>query len=182
MIHDQIRHLAIDVSSVSTHPRNARRGDVDRIARSLELHGQYRPIVVNERTHEVLAGNHTLMAARKLGWLEVAATFVDVDDETALRILAADNRLSDLAGYDDTALMDLLSALNDTAGGLDGVGYEYADIEKLLAKLDGTPTPADISGFADRYEVVVECQTEDEQAALLLRLSAEGLKVRAIVV
>ena len=47
---------------------------------------------------EVLAGNHTLLAARALGWKEIAATFVEVDDEYAKRILLVYNRTDDLAG------------------------------------------------------------------------------------
>ena len=61
---------------------NPRRGDVAQIARSLSRTGQYRPIVVNAGTktgryREVLAGNHTLAAAQKLGWSHLAGSVVD---------------------------------------------------------------------------------------------------------
>jgi len=36
------------------HPDNPRRGNVAEICNSLEAHGQYRPIVVNRPTMEVL--------------------------------------------------------------------------------------------------------------------------------
>lgn len=60
------------VAELSTFERNPRRGDVAAIAESLTRHGQYRPIVVNAgsltgRVNEVLAGNHTLLAAKHLG-------------------------------------------------------------------------------------------------------------------
>ncbi len=90
------------------HPDNPRRGDVAAIQESLRLHGQFKPIVVNRATREVLVGNHTLIAARELGFSEIAVVFVEVDDEQAKRILVVDNRTSDLAGYDPEALAELL--------------------------------------------------------------------------
>ena len=61
------------VADLRPYHRNPRRGDVAQIARSLKRTGQYRPIVANKGTHtgrpgEVLAGNHTLAAARVLRW------------------------------------------------------------------------------------------------------------------
>lgn len=65
----------IAINRVKHYPLNPRRGDVNAIADSLQHHGQYRPIVVQKSTNFVLAGNHTLKAARKLGWTRIAATF-----------------------------------------------------------------------------------------------------------
>ena len=36
---------------------------------------------------EVLAGNHTLIAARELGWEEIDVSFVEVDTDRAKRIV-----------------------------------------------------------------------------------------------
>lgn len=60
------------ISELHTYRRNPRRGDVDAIASSLRKRGQYRPIVVNLGTNaskrmEILAGNHTYLAAKQLG-------------------------------------------------------------------------------------------------------------------
>ena len=104
---------------------NPRRGDVAQIARSLSRTGQYRPIVVNAGTktgryREVLAGNHTLAAAQKLGWSHLAGSVVDVDDDTAARIVAADNRTAELGGYDDAQLLALLDSVAAAEQGLDG--------------------------------------------------------------
>ena len=90
MIHSETREVALD--DLTPWPRNPRRGNVELIAESLKAHGQYRPIVVRKATKEVLAGNHTLAAAKRLGWEKIGATFVDVDAETAERIVLIDNR------------------------------------------------------------------------------------------
>lgn len=96
-IPDTLDALRVPISGLHPYKRNPRQGDVGAIVTSLEHHGQYRPIVVNARTQEVLAGNHTLQAAKALGWTDIAATFVDVDEDTAARIVLVDNRSNDLA-------------------------------------------------------------------------------------
>jgi ParB-like chromosome segregation protein Spo0J len=123
----------VAIAELREFPNNPRRGDVDLIMESLGYHGQYRPIVANRRTKEVLAGWHTLMAARKLGWQNIQVTWIDVDPVTAKRIVLADNRMSDLASYDDTALLDLLMMLND----LEGTGFNKDDLLKLEAIVTG---------------------------------------------
>lgn len=168
---------------LTAYHANARRGDTTAIARSLETNGQYRPIVVNLGRHtgrplEVLAGNHTLAAARQLGWTKIAATTVDVDDQQAARIVAADNRLADLGDYDDAALLALLQ----DAGDLDGTGYTDTDLEALLnTDTDDEPDEdAPIEDIPPVYGVVVECRDERQQTDLLERLIAEGHTVRAL--
>jgi ParB-like chromosome segregation protein Spo0J len=67
----------VPISELRPYERNPRRGDVEAIKESLEVNGQYRPIVVNKRDNTVVAGNHTLAAAKKLDWETIAVTFVD---------------------------------------------------------------------------------------------------------
>jgi DNA modification methylase len=133
---------AFPLNELTTYHRNPRRGNVPAIAASLQTIGQYRPIVVNlgrltGRPLEVLAGNHTLLAARHLGWDTITGATVDVDDETAARIVAADNRTADLGDYDLAQLLELLADLPD----LTGTGYTDDDLAKLTADLAPDPAP-----------------------------------------
>ncbi|MGI5139361.1 MULTISPECIES: ParB/RepB/Spo0J family partition protein [unclassified Streptomyces] len=132
-IPESLLPLAVPIDDLSVYHRNPRTGDVDAIAESLRVNGQYKAIVVNRGTHtgrpnEILAGNHTWTAAKQLGWDQIAATFVDVSDEDAARIVVVDNRTSDLAGYDSELLADILDELPD----LDGTGYDQDALDKLL--------------------------------------------------
>ena len=137
-IREEIAHLAQPITQFKTHPKNVRQGDVGAISQSLTAHGQYRPIVVQKSTGHILAGNHTYLAAKSLGWEQVAATFVDCDDEQAIKILLVDNRANDLAMYDDRALADLLKDLVATDAGLDGSLFTGDDLDDLLFRLEGT--------------------------------------------
>lgn len=121
--------LQVPIEDLEPYDRNPRRGDVDAIVTSLKRHGQYRPVVANRRTSQVLAGSHVLLAARRMRWTHLAVTWVDVDDDTAARIALVDNRTNDLAGYDEAALLDLLTSLPDLAG----TGYDEAALAAMLS-------------------------------------------------
>ncbi|MEU7576784.1 ParB/RepB/Spo0J family partition protein [Streptomyces sp. NPDC041068] len=134
--------LAVPVDELALYHRNPRTGDLDSITESLSTHGQYKPIVVNRgtltgRPNEILAGNHTFKAAKQLDWSEIAVTWLDVDDDTAAKIVVVDNRTSDLAGYDTLLLADILQDLPD----LTGTGYDQGQLDQLL---DETALPEPI--------------------------------------
>jgi DNA modification methylase len=131
-----LAELAVPVASLRSYKTNPNRGDVAAIARSLQRNGQYRAIVVNRggltgRPNEILAGNHTWAAAVQLGEPDIAVTWVDVDDDACARIVLADNRLAQLASYDEDVLLELLEAQPD----LDGTGWSKFDVDALISQL-----------------------------------------------
>lgn len=136
MIRPELKEFATPINDLKPHPNNVRQGDIGAISQSLEQHGQYRPIVVQRSTGFILAGNHTYKAAISLKWKQIAATYVDCDDEQALRILLIDNRANDLASYDDSALVEMLKGLMDTELKLEGTGFDPDDLDQLLKDLD----------------------------------------------
>lgn len=169
----------VPVNSLTLHPQNARRGDVAAIAASLRTNAQFAPIVVQASTRHVLAGNHTLMAARQLGWQEIDAVLVNVDDHHAYRIMLAANRTAELGDTDNDALAELLSYLD---GDYEGTGYTDDDVAALIIPAqppsDEDVPPADPD--APRWGVIVECLDEQQQTELLERLTAEGRRVRSL--
>lgn len=134
------KHEVHHPSELNLFHKNPRLGDVDAIAASLRANNQYKPITVNRGTHtgrplEVLAGNHTVKAFRDLAekypederWQEVDCWVIDVDDDRATRIVAADNRTAEKGSFDDEMLLELLSSLDD----LEGTAYEQDDLDQL---------------------------------------------------
>jgi len=121
----------VDVTTIKTHPANPRRGDLDVIKDSISVNGFYGSVVVNKRTSHILAGNHRYMAAKALGYDKVPVTWVDVGEHEEKRILTADNRTSELGGYDEAVLADLLQELSDE-GMLEGTGYGADELGELL--------------------------------------------------
>lgn len=140
----------VPVDELQPHPENARRGNVDAIANSLQAHGQFTPIVVQASTGYVIKGNHTFRAALQLGFPTISAITLDVDDDQAKRIMLADNRTSDLGSYDETSLTDLLASLE---GDLTGTGYDDGDLDARLAELaikdtQGSSAAEELDGWA----------------------------------
>jgi hypothetical protein len=105
---------------------------VDAIVDSLKKTGQYKPIIVQASTSYVIAGNHTLRAALKIGWKTLDALFLDVDDNTARRINLVDNRSNDKATYDTVALAEQLRYID----GYEGTGYSDVDVQSILSAIE----------------------------------------------
>jgi len=148
------RTAKTDVGKLTTYAKNPRVGNIDLIAESLEKTGQYRPILVNERDMQVLAGNHTYLAARKLGWTHVYASFVDVDDDVAKRIVLADNKTADAGTYDESILAELLASLPDVSG----TGFNQEEMDALLSSI-GTDIEQQVAGVDD-----LSADTDNEDA------------------
>lgn len=168
------------INTLNPYPGNARRGNVDLIANSLAHLGQYRPIVVNigdtepSLTRTILAGNHTYQAAKKLGWKEIDVHFVDVDADTAKRIVLVDNKANDASTYETQELVDLLESLPD----LDATGFTQDELDDMLKALDGIndedpPQPETVEGNA----ILVNCESLADKNTLTAELIARGYMV-----
>lgn len=127
-IADDLRSLAFPVASLKLLPGNPRRGDVDAVARSYERFGQRKPIVARRSDMTVIAGNHQLQAAQRLGWTHVAVVWTDDDDLTAKAYALADNRTADLGSYDDASLAALLADVSIDPSLFVATGYSLDDL------------------------------------------------------
>jgi DNA modification methylase len=131
-----LRTADIPLDELTPFPGNAKRGDVDQIRKSLRRNGQYRSLVVREIPDGpliVLAGNHTMQALAAEGHQTARCEVVLCDEDTARRINLADNRTAELGGYDNDALAELLSYMDDD---YEGTGYTAEDVEALITPPD----------------------------------------------
>lgn len=165
----------VRVSTLVPYPGNARRGDVKAIAESLNVNGQFSPVVFQASTRHILLGNHTVQAMQQIRWAECDASSLDVDDEQARKIVLAANRTADLATYDLDALAVLLRDVDD----LSGTGFTDDDVTELL---DDDEPEGDIPdrGSARQIGVAVYCDTVEKQMELMARLLEEGWEARAL--
>lgn len=167
MAHDLTVH-DIPVGDLALLPGNPRQGDIGAVSESMRVNGVYQPIIVNRgtltgRPFEVIAGNHRAQAAQQLGHNTIPAVILDVDDEQATRIALADNRTSDLADYDNDALVAMLQNLPD----LTGTGYDGDDLDDLLSALEAPS----LDDLANEYGGLTE---EDLNVSVKLNLTPEA--------
>lgn len=118
----------VPVDSLRAHPRNYRshpEDQLEHITRSMDLHGVYRNVVI-ARDGTLLAGHGVVLAARRLGLVELPVVRLDVDpdDPAALQVLTGDNEIANLASDDDRMLTELLRELaEEDLDALLGTGY-----------------------------------------------------------
>jgi len=122
----------VNLDNLKPDPANARKHDdrnIEEISRSLAEFGQHAPLVVQRSTNRILVGNGRYEAMRQLGWDMALVLYVDDDNVTAVRRSLADNRIAELAEWDDEALQGLLQGLGEE---VEIPGWNDEEIEEIL--------------------------------------------------
>lgn len=131
-IHPSLESLAVDINTLVPLEGNPRKGSVDAIASSYSEFGQIKPIVVRpngDGTSTVIAGNHQLEAAKRLGWERIAVVEYDVDDKRALAYALADNRTMELGHTEPELLQELILEVSDIYPELlENLGWDEFDL------------------------------------------------------
>ncbi|GIX24410.1 site-specific DNA-methyltransferase [Caldimonas caldifontis] len=131
---DRIEHWPID--KLLPYVRNARQHSDEQIAQiaaSIAEFGFVNPILTGA-DGVLVAGHGRLAAARKLGLPTVPVVVLDHLTPTQRRALVlADNRLAELATWDDALLRIELEALQDDGFDLDLTGFDADALAELLA-------------------------------------------------
>lgn len=186
-IAEPLRGLAVPMNGLTPDPANTRLHDeknLRAIAASLKRFGQVKPIVVNLETGQIVAGNGTYLAARQLGWREIAATRIRVTPEIQAALSIADNRTSDLSTWDNDRLEAVLAGLGrdepdlfaDLA--LEGLAKSLEPEEKRGKRGRGDKF---LTGD-EKFQVLVTVADEAAQIQLIERLIGEGFEVKALIV
>jgi len=157
-------------------PRNPKAHDLGSIRASLERFGFLEPVVLDGRTGYLISGHGRVQALLAMEedaqaasadavlaapegvvvdeggrWtVPVASGWASADDYEARAALIALNRTSELGGWVDDALLELLGELDDEpmGHGLTGVGFSEADLDALAAALAEAGDGIDLDGLA----------------------------------
>ena len=151
-ISEDLKLLAVDMDSLIPLEKNPRKGNIEAIMASYEEFGQMKPIVARPNdngTFTVIAGNHQLEAARRLGWSKIAVVKMDVGNDEAIAFALADNRTMELGHTDPSLLNDMVIDLyQDYPELFEGLGWDEFEI----ASMEETQIASEIiSPIADAY-------------------------------
>jgi len=122
----------LKIADLTPDPQNARTHDdknLKAIQGSLKEFGQRKPIVITE-FGVIVAGNGTVEAAKRLGWLEIEAVKIP-NDWTADKVKAfaiADNRTAELAAWNTEVLTAQLQELEAEGWEIAEFGFEAYEI------------------------------------------------------
>src|SRR5438093_12592353 len=134
------------VDDLKPDPRNPRLHSSTQsrqIASSIETFGFNVPVLVDAEL-KVICGHGRLLACRELGWSEVPTLCLDHLTPAQTRaFMIADNRLTEIATWDDRLLAQQLQELSVL--GLDFStevsGFEMGEIDLRIASLEEMSTP-----------------------------------------
>src|SRR5207253_3792089 len=123
---------------------NARRHSgkqIRQIADSIRISGFNVPILIDGEL-KVIAGHGRLLACNLLGRKEVPTISLEhLSEAQARAFMIADNRLTEIASWDDRLLAEQLRELSELEldFSLEVTGFEMAEIDLLIEGASGTP-------------------------------------------
>ena len=158
---DQLLDMLEPIESVKQHPDNPNNGDVEAVIESIEVNGYTAPCLAQRSTTYILDGNTRYEALLALDSPSIPIIWLDVDDDTADRILAVSNQLVRRGRNDPAALAALLDRINGTELGLLGTGYSERELAKLRM-LNSSPLhlpepPPALPGIDRRHGLTHRC-------------------------
>jgi len=105
---------------------------IDKVMASMIEYGFTNPILVDSKAG-IIAGHGRLEAAKKLRLTEVPVVVLDhLSDEQKRAYVIADNKLAELAGWDNAILSSELKDLKDLDYNLDLLGFSDEELKDLL--------------------------------------------------
>jgi DNA modification methylase len=134
-----------DLKPDPANPRLHSKKQIRQIANSIEVFGFNVPVLVDADL-KVIAGHGRLLAAGELGITEVPTLRLDhLTPAQARAFMIADNRLTEIAGWDDKLLAEQLKDLSllGLDFSLELTGFEMGEIDLRIAAFENTPEQAD---------------------------------------
>lgn len=125
----------VSIGELMPWDQNPRKNEaaVDKVAESIRRFGFGSPILARPNG-EVIAGHTRLKAAERLGLDRVPVRYLDLDPADAHLLALADNKLGEIAEWDETLLAEILKDLDPEDAALAGFGAE--ELEDLLSELE----------------------------------------------
>ena len=181
---DIIKIKVEDLIPYVNNPRNNENA-VDKVASSIAEFGFKNPIAI-DKNNVVVNGHTRLLASKKLGLKEVPCIVIDDLTDTQIKAFRiADNKTSEYAEWNEELLKIELEQLEEMNFNLDDLNIDYSDfgleidyIEDDFIEIKEREDLSDKVNSA--YEIIIECDNEEEQEEMYNRFIKEGLKCRVL--
>lgn len=106
---------------------------IDEVAKSIRRFGWGAPIVANKRDGEIIAGHTRFAAASKLKLDKVPVRWLDLDPADAHALALADNKVGEVATWDDAVLRQVLAELKEADESLlADTGFSDDELDLLI--------------------------------------------------
>ena len=173
----------IPLADIVEADNNPKDHDIGQIYQSIKRFGFTQPIMMNENTGKLLAGHgrlQTLQTMKDAGekvptrikekdgdWLVPVLKGISFEDDMeAQAYLIADNRLTELGGWNTGDLVESLQEMIENGLDLDGIGYDFEDLENLVLDID-----------RDTFEVEAIPEADDEETSVKIQVGRYRFKI-----
>jgi len=176
---DKVERRKLD--TLTPYARNSRTHSdeqVAQIAASIKEWGFTAPILI-EPDGGIIAGHGRVMAAQRLGLADVPCVIAEGWTEAQKRAyVIADNKLAINSAWDVETLKIEMQELDGLGFDLELTGFDVAEMTALFDEPAEPEEPKDLSGQAERFEVIIECADEGEQERAYNHAQAGGFECR----
>ena len=173
----------LPLSEIVEADNNPKDHDIGQIYQSIKRFGFTQPIMMNENTGKLLAGHgrlQTLQTMKQSGekvpnrikedkngeWLVPVLKGISFnDDNEAQAYLIADKRLTELGGWNTGELVEELERLIEEGLDLDGIGYDFDDLETMVSDMER------------RFEVEDIPELDEEEDSVKIQIGRYRFKV-----
>ena len=115
---------------------------ISEVAKSIKRFGFASPIIARKADNMIIAGHTRFEAAKEIGLKTVPVRFMDLDLNDAQLLALADNKLGEIALWDDSKLKDILMNLEDT----EILNFEF-ELDDILENLEIEKPEVEFSEF-----------------------------------
>lgn len=120
-----------DLKPWTDNPRNNQHA-IEKVAQSIKRFGFGAPIIARKEDGEVIAGHTRLEAAKHLKLKEVPVRFLDLDPVDAHLLALADNKLGEVAEWDDLKLKDIFEKESFAVDDLFIAGFDAGALDDII--------------------------------------------------
>ena len=163
------------LKDIKPYEKNPRKNDgaVDAVANSIEQFGFRVPVVI-DKDGVIVCGHTRYKAAKKLGLKTVPCVIADdLTEEQIKAYRLADNKVSELAEWDIDLLGEELDDIFDID--MSDFGFDLSEEE------DAQTEREDLSDkVGETYEVIIECDNEEQQEQIYNKLIGDGYSCRVL--
>lgn len=134
----------VHINDLTPWDKNPRVNDhaVEHVAKSIQRFGWGAPIIARRSDGVIIAGHTRHKAAISLGMDKVLVRYMDLDPAQAAALALADNKLNEIAEWDEDGLTTILQELANEDFDLSGLGWDSDELDRLLAS-----DPLDVPDF-----------------------------------
>ena len=111
------------------------KGAIEHVAESIKRFGFASPIIARAEDKTIIAGHTRFEAAKKLGLDSVPVRYLDLDPADSRLLALADNKIGEIAEWDEEKLEKVMQELLEEGLSLDGLGWDDDELSKIVDEL-----------------------------------------------